>query len=132
MAIAVLRILAGSDDMQSDELEGFEREVRAALTSQTDWENIVLFSPTGQGVLNTHLPLCGPLPGSTRPGLIDRVAQTRAPAVSGLFRAPVRGTPLVEIAVPVLRAGAVKYVLSAYLSSGALARILVQQGVPAA
>jgi PAS domain S-box-containing protein len=129
--IAVLRILANSDDMQADDLKGFEREVRAALTSQTDWENIVLFSPTGQGVLNTHLPPGGPLPRSTRPELIDRVVRTRAPAVSGLFRAPVRGTPLVEIAAPVLRAGAVKYVLSAYLSSGALTTILAQQRMPA-
>lgn len=130
-AIAVLRILAGSDDMQRDDLKDFEREVRAALTSQTDWENIVLFSPTGHGVLNTHLPPGGPLPRSTRPELIDRVVRTRAPAVSGLFRAPVRGTPLVEIAVPVLRAGAVKYVLSAYLPTGALTAILAQQRMPA-
>jgi PAS domain S-box-containing protein len=129
--IAVLRILASSEDTQADDLKGFEREVRAALTNQTDWENIVLFSPTGGGVVNTHLPVGGPLPGSTRPELIDRVVRTRAPAVSGLFRAPIRGTPLVEIAVPVLRAGAVKYVLSAHLSSGALARILAQQRMPA-
>jgi hypothetical protein len=88
-AIAALRVLAGSDDMQVDDLKGFDREVRAALTSQTDWENIVLFSPTGWGVLNAHLPPGGPLPGSTRPELIDRVVRTRAPAVSGLFRAPV-------------------------------------------
>ncbi|MBI1727059.1 MAG: PAS-domain containing protein [Candidatus Rokubacteria bacterium] len=130
-AIAVLRILAGSDDMQADNLKGFEREVRAALTTQTDWENIVLFSPTGQGVLNARLPPGGPLPESTRPNLIDRVVRTRAPAVSGLFRAPVRGTLLVEVAVPVLRAGAVKYVLSACLSSGALTRILAQQRMSA-
>jgi PAS domain S-box-containing protein len=129
--IAVLRILADSDDMQTDNLEGFAREARAALTSQTDWENIVLFSPTGQGVLNTHFPLGGPLPRSTRPELIDRVMRTRAPAVSHLLRAPVKGTPFVEIAVPVLRAGAVKYVLSAYVSSDALARILAQERIPA-
>src|SRR3972149_4301195 len=44
---AVLRVLAGSDNMQADDLKGFERDIRAALRSQTDWENVVLFSPTG-------------------------------------------------------------------------------------
>lgn len=129
--VAVLRILASSRDIQEDDLKGFDREVRAALTIQTDWESIVLVSPTGSGILNTHLSPGDPLPGSTTPELIDRVVRTRAPAASGLSHAPVRGKPLVEIAVPVLRAGTVKYVLSAYLSSDALARILAQQRMPA-
>ena len=77
-AIAALRVLANSDDMQADDLKGFDRDVRLALTSQPDWENIALFSPTGRGILNAHLPPGGLVPASTRPGLIDRVEIGRA------------------------------------------------------
>jgi signal transduction histidine kinase/CheY-like chemotaxis protein len=127
---SVLKALATSEHLRSANLREFDRVARDVLSTQPEWQEVILYAPDGRNVINTARPFGAPLPLSGNPELIARVARTRAPAVSDLFTGRVTGGPRILAAVPVVHNGAAVYVLGASLAPNAFTGLLSRQKVP--
>ncbi|MBI3636076.1 MAG: response regulator [Candidatus Rokubacteria bacterium] len=127
---AALGALATSEHLATGDLKSFDRVARAALPARGEWETIVLYEPDGRQLMNLHRPFGSPLPSAGNPGLVARVVETRAAAVSGLFLGRVTGRQVVQVGVPVRRQADVAYVLCAVLGSQAFEAVLQQERLP--
>jgi len=108
--LIVLDALATSIDLDRPELEHFRRDAGRFMAAQPGWSNLMLFDPAGRDVAAV---------AATRAPTAEARAEVRAVALSG--RPSVldagdmaeAGGPLVTVSVPVVRAGRIRYVLSA-------------------
>ena len=126
--IAMLQALATSPAVDAGEMRHFDEQARALMGLQGI--HIVMRDMTGQQVINTRLPWGAALPKA----LLDAVrivAQTKQPYVSDLIIGAVTRTPLVAINVPVVRSGAVRYVLNASVPPQAIAAVVEGAGIEA-
>src|SRR5450830_1449065 len=127
--ITALRTLSVSDDIGAEDLAEFRRQATNvhAILPITE---IVLYDPaTRRQLLNTAAGADGPLdPGN--PELLERVMHTAQPMVSGMYRG-AGGAATITVAVPVLRDGAVRFILAAQVRPAALNPILAEQKIPA-
>src|SRR5262249_47353173 len=100
------------------------------LKSQPHWRTIILVAPDGQQIVNLLRPLGAPLPQVTDRESVEEVVRTGTPTIGSLVAAPVLGGVGFAIRVPVLRDGAVKYVLSAGLLPEGIGDVLAKQELP--
>jgi GAF domain-containing protein/ActR/RegA family two-component response regulator len=128
---SVLRALATADSLASGDLKAFDRQMRAVLASQPGWQNILLYDPSGQQLINTSRPFGEALPRTGNPELIARAVRERAPAISNLFRGSVLARPVVSVVVPVVAGDRVRYVLGMSFRPAVLSELLGAQGTPA-
>ena len=110
-----LEAIATLEDLDSGDLAQLYRKLRRVLQSRPNWHTITLHDPAGNQVLNLLNPFGDPLSESE----IEResfqaVIQSKRPETINFHRDPATG-PKVGYRVPVLRAGELKYVLSAEL-----------------
>jgi len=122
-----LETLATSEHLDSGDLRKFYSQAQRVLDTRQDWDTIVLVELPKRQVLNLKRPFGIPLPDVQNSAQLTRVVETRRPVVSDLFSGQVLGKPLVGIAVPVIRAGKVRYVLMSAVSPASLSRLLLQQ-----
>ncbi|WP_170299910.1 hybrid sensor histidine kinase/response regulator [Pseudoduganella buxea] len=127
--ITALRTLSVSDDLEEHDLAEFRRQASNvhAILPITE---IVLYDPaTRRQLLNTAAAPASPLdPGN--PELLQHVVRTAQPMVSGMYRG-AGGAATITVAVPVLRDGAVRFILAAQVRPAALNPILAEQKIPA-
>src|SRR5215813_7056767 len=124
-AITTLEALADTDYPDASDLGPFHALCQRVVRTQR-WSNVLLFDPTGRTLMHTGAPLGSLLAPARRPELVALVRDQRRPAVSDLFDG-VRNRSLVAVYVPVVRAGAVRFVLSASLSTADFAELLLAQ-----
>jgi signal transduction histidine kinase len=129
-SIRTLEAIATSEYLTSGDFRKFYAFAQDALRSIPGWESMALMDPAGRQILNLRSPFGTKLPPAAVPGVIRQVLATKAAAVSDLFLGTIVGTPLVVIAVPVIREGQVRYVLVSSTSPGFLATLLSQQKIP--
>lgn len=144
---SVLETLAASPSLAEGNLKRFRELCAGAVLGRRGvW--VILFDPSGQQVLNSSKPFGSPLPNPIRqtkpPGtdprypllhvggahLIRKVLSTGKPVVSDLFVALDSGEPKIGVALPILRDGAVAYVLEMSVKPDALLQIFRDQEVP--
>jgi PAS domain S-box-containing protein len=108
--LVVLEALATSIDLDRPDLEQFHRDAGRFMAAQPGWSNLMLFDRGGRDVARVS---------ATRSPTSDARAEVRAVALSGrpsvLDAADIAqaGEPVVTVSVPVVRAGRIRYVLSA-------------------
>jgi signal transduction histidine kinase/ActR/RegA family two-component response regulator len=108
-----LQAMAQSQLLTDEKLEAFYRECQRVLLTQLAWQTIILTSPAGQQLLNLYRPFGAPLPDDSDRKHFQQVRATLEPAVSDVFVGRVARHGVVDIAVPVLRDGRLKYILVA-------------------
>ena len=108
---AGMQMLASSPDLVAGDLPAFHQRARDAVRFQIA-DSYVLTDRAGRQILNTQVPYGTSLPMSRVPRDLDRVFQSRAPVLSGLFTGAVSGNPTIALGVPVLRGEDVIYSLS--------------------
>ena len=128
---SVLRALAAAEQLETGDLSGFHRLAQTVLHTQPDWENVLVYAPSGQQLVNSQMPFGTALPMSSNPDQIKRVVETWAPAVSNLFRRPIAGTSAAQVSVPVFEGARLKYILAATLRLTVLTDLLRKQELPA-
>ena len=112
--IAALRVLALSLALQHDDLKAFRQQAGSFLRDLPDGANLVLADPSGRQVLNMAVPEGAPLPMRVNMQALKEVIDTGRPVVTDLFVGAVLQRPLIAVDVPVMRSGAIVYVLSFY------------------
>ena len=130
-SIAIIVSLATSPSLTDDELEVFRDRSARILKSQPDWVTIHLALPSGQQVMNVLRPLGSDLPKQPRDlQSFERVLRTAKPAVGGLVHDPVTQRHEFVVRVPVVRDGAVKYVITALVKPQSMNELLAAQRLP--
>jgi hypothetical protein len=120
-----LRVLGSSEQLDAGDYAAFHRQCLRALDARDEWRTISLFDVTGHRILMTSERIGAPLPG-TPPALMagfEKLVATRTPDVSDLFQSPVTGQHVVSLGVPIVRDGAVRWVISAGMTPGSLGRL---------
>jgi signal transduction histidine kinase len=127
-AINVLQALATSPTLDSGDLAAFHAEGRRIQATQPGWYTVVLGSLDGLQLVSTRLSWGTPLQRVVEFDSFRRLVETRAPTV-GVIRRPPAGGPehVFPIRVPVVRAGALKYTLSAIVNVDSLTRVVPRQ-----
>jgi signal transduction histidine kinase len=130
--VGTLRALSASSSLESGSLDAFYDESRRVLASQPDWRNILLLDASGQQLVNLRLPYGTQLPRETDMYL-DRfrsVVQSKSLMIGGVAPGPDSNVMGIAVRLPLLRDGAVRYVLQFILKPEAMARLLARQGYP--
>ena len=132
----VLSALAASRNLELDDLRAFHAEATRVLASQPDWLTIILALPSSRQLVNALLPFGADLPQTVERRSFDNVVHTGHAALGYLSLGTIteRGVPkqvnAFPIRVPVVRNGAVRYVLSAVVKPRAISELLSAQRLP--
>jgi signal transduction histidine kinase len=114
--IDALEALAGLNDLTTGDIPAFYERSQLARQQHPYWNNIALIDANGQQIANTARPFGADLPSVANFDFVQRLIGTRQPVVSDLIEGPVVGKPIIVVLVPVLREGALKYILSAVVN----------------
>jgi signal transduction histidine kinase/ActR/RegA family two-component response regulator len=131
-SITTLEALATSEFLDRRDYGAFLKQAQRVMESQTrhGWLTVHLAEPDGIPLLNSLSSDGGP-PPLLEIATVKETATSRRPIVSDLLPGGIKGRPAFAVRVPVIRGGAVKYVLSATLSADSMAKPLQsQQDVP--
>ncbi len=130
-SIRALEVLATSDLLSRGDLVAFHAQATRAIDAQDVWYVLALTDPSGQLLLNTVRPFGALLPRIDDRDYYQRLTATGRPAVSDLVAGRTTGQMNVTVAVPVLREGALRYILFAAIKPEGLGRILAEEKIPA-
>lgn len=125
---SALQVLAALDVYDPLDTQRLHRLASRLMTGQTGWYAISLTEPTGNIVFDTTAP--GHTQQAGEREWLQSVVRARHSAVSNLFGDPAAGWHFYMIAVPVIDAGRVKYVLAAKVHAKILSAILLRQRAP--
>jgi len=107
--ITILRTLATSEALEGEDWRTFYKQAKAGLQGRA---YLVLVDASGRQVVNTYVPY-GQQPAMTGdPETVRRILATKAPVVSNLFTSLVVKKPVVNVSIPILEGGQVRYVMS--------------------
>jgi signal transduction histidine kinase len=109
------------------EFHAYAVEVAA---EQRDWDQLLLLAPDGEAVLDTRRPF-GADTGPREALPVAEAVRSLAPVVSDIYASAPNGAPAVAVLVPVVREGAVRWVLAARLDDVALSELLTTIELPA-
>ena len=124
-SVTTLAASVALDDPGQD-LERFEREARRAAVG-LGTSIILMDAGSLRQIINTALPEGAPA-GAVSAADFRAVTETGRPFVSDLVLGAVARTPVVGVAVPVERGGAIRFVLAARLELPRLGTLLASQG----
>ncbi len=131
-SIATLLALSTLPALDDGDFAAFRVRAERILATQPAWSNINLAMPSGQQVMNLQRPPGAPLPDSSQfDADWQDAVERRAPVVSDLVVSPITGQWDYAVRVPVLRDGAVRFVLSAVVRPESLSKLLQAQNIPA-
>jgi signal transduction histidine kinase/ActR/RegA family two-component response regulator len=124
-AITALEALGQSEHLDAMRLAPFyalcDRVVR-----QRGWVNLILFEADGRALMQTSVPLGTPRPPTRRPELFQQMRVDRRAVVSNLFDGALTRN-IVSVYVPVVRDGAVRWVLAVGLRASDVGDLLRAQ-----
>lgn len=122
---AALIALASSPHLVTGDLAAFDLQARDLVRS-SNLANVLLTDMKGQQLTNTRLAVGSTLPAYGGLELLQNVITTQRTVVSDLFIGRVLNAPLISIGVPVKRAGALVYVLTASILPKQIEKVLTK------
>jgi PAS domain S-box-containing protein len=123
-SLAGLMGLATSDDLDSADLGKFYEQARLAREAHRRWLTVALVDPSGRQALNLMHPLGSALPSLAALEAFQRTLETREPQISDLVVDPTTARRVIAVTLPLLRDGAVRRVLIAFLTPDGFASTL--------
>ena len=124
----VLGTLATSPLIASENFVGFHAQARAAVANQ----NLVVLlhdAITKQQLVNTFVDYGTTLPTTGDPATFDRVLSTKRVEVSDLFMSLVSKEPAIDIALPIIKSGNVRYLLKLALTPDHFWQIIAEHSL---
>jgi signal transduction histidine kinase len=130
VTVGVLELLAQSPNLATGNLAAFHAEASRAVASRPAWQNVLLFAPDGQQLVNTNVPWGAPLARVNDPASLAEVVRTARPVVGNLVVGQVRGRLAFPVRVPIVRDKRVVMVLTAAVRPDSLQDLLVRAFPP--
>jgi PAS domain S-box-containing protein len=129
-SIAALTMLATSEALDTGDLRRFYEQARRGRQTHPEWISVVLIDATGRPLLNLLEPLGTPLPSLASIEVFERTRRSLRPETSNLFFGPTSRRWLISVNVPLLRAGALRYVLTATITPDRFTSLLAAAQIP--
>src|SRR5262245_15880434 len=107
-----LQVLAGSQALQREDVEGFRRNVEVFLTRFPEGSSISLADRSGRHVFNSNVRGGDPLPPRANREAIEHVFRTGMPFYSNLFVGSISRQRIIAVSIPVFRQGEIVYEMS--------------------
>jgi signal transduction histidine kinase len=126
-----LGVLANSEQLKRGDLRALHAEARRVLALQPYWVNVRLVSADKAPIFDAVRPFGEPAPEVVDPEPLERAISTRALAIGNVTTDPATGQPTVRVRLPILRGGAVRYVLTVALDAELFGDVLRAQQLPA-
>ncbi|AKJ04976.1 signal transduction histidine kinase [Archangium gephyra] len=124
-SIRTLQALAESDHLDHGDLEAFYAQCERVRRTQPAWKQVLLISTDGRLLLNTSYAWGTPLPPVAEQGSFARVLETHQPIVGDIaVGRGARRALAFPVRVPVMRGGALRYVLTAVITPESLTDIV--------
>ncbi|HET9577757.1 MAG TPA: sensor histidine kinase, partial [Usitatibacter sp.] len=128
-SMSALEVLANSTRLDANDEEGFRRAIARTLPQQPDWRAVILADPSGAPLVHSGVPHGSAMPPLAERASFERVLRERKPVV-GQLASQSGGTWVVPLRVPVIRDGAVRYVLTAAVRAESLLGVIRRQRLP--
>jgi signal transduction histidine kinase len=129
-AIGVLETLAASTELQAGRFAEFQ-ELARRVAQQQGWRAVIVADATGRVLLNSGQPLAvtgvQPVDGDS----MRRAIGSRQPVVGGMFEGRFGMGAAFAVRVPVLRDGALAFVLSGVIPAERVQGVVARQNIPA-
>jgi signal transduction histidine kinase/ActR/RegA family two-component response regulator len=129
-SVTTLRALATTRSLERGDLAAFHEDARRLLAGQPGWVTIILIAPSGTRVIDATIPFGQPLPPLREGETVEEVVRTAGPAIGPVTYSPLRRVYAVPVRVPVMRNGAVAYVLTGVVETSAIGALLGRQKLP--
>ena len=126
-SIKRLEVLGNEESLRAERWADFHRETRRLVAVSDDWTNLLVFSQSGDALVNVRIPDGQPLPQYESVDYVQSVIREGRPMVSNLFVSPTTGEPVVHVAVPIVREGKPTLVLAASLDLSDFDRLVFDQ-----
>ncbi len=123
--LTVLETLATSELLQEDRLAAFHSRAKAALRNRD--VHVLLLDTEFNQLLNTRVPYGTTLPKTADLKSAEIVAKSRRSYVSDAFIGRVSGERVVNVEIPVLRDGELRYVLLIAFNVERIGKIIAQE-----
>jgi two-component sensor histidine kinase len=122
--ITILHTLATSQALRGEDWPTFYGQAKAGLQGRA---YLVLVDANGRQLVNTYVPY-GQQPAMTGdPETVQRIAESKTPVVSNLFVSLVVKEPVLNVSIPILQDGQLRYVMSLGLLPDDLVALLTSQ-----
>jgi two-component sensor histidine kinase len=125
--VASLRTLALSEDLQRGDIERFRHLANVFVSQFTPESALVVADRDGRQLLNTRVAEGESLPPRRNQAGTEEIFRSGQPAFSRVFIGSVANKPIITVDVPVMRDGAVVYVLAFNPPIGLFQRTIEQQ-----
>ncbi len=126
--------LATSQNISTGNLALFQAQASPVLNDLQDQEvlfsNIVLSDAAGQQLVNTRTVFGTALPRHGNEAFVQKIVSNGLPAVSDLFTGNVSGVKVVNVGIPIRSGGRVSHVLTAAISTKAMADVVKRHNFP--
>ncbi|HEX6296521.1 MAG TPA: ATP-binding protein [Burkholderiales bacterium] len=129
-SMTTLQALAASRHLDEGELREFHRDAMRVLPTQPGWTSMSLATPQGEQLLRVPDEFGDKLPAPSGLESFTQVLRTGKPAVRPLRRDTVSGRWEFGAHVPVVRYGAIRYVLTAAIDPRKIGALLEAQRLP--
>lgn len=128
-SMAVLEILSTTSLIDDGDLRGFRERARRAVARQRNWQAVVMFDAAGKPVISSAVEYGAPLPPVVEAESLQVAIAKGEPLVGSLAKGPA-GRWGFPVRYPVVRDGAVRYVLTAIVDPAAILEVLMATRVP--
>ncbi len=125
----VLDALATSSALDTADTAAFYRIAQPVAATRVHWRAIVLARPDGTVLVHTGYPPGRSDMAIAEPESFEHLVQGKSPLVGALRRGP-RGEYGVPVRVPVIRDGALRFVLTGAINPEAFLEVIQRQRVP--
>jgi signal transduction histidine kinase/CheY-like chemotaxis protein len=125
--ITSLQAIAANSHLAAGDLRAFHAELRRALLSQRDWENVILSDASGRELLVGNKPFGEQLPEDADPDSLKLAVSTREPTVGSIRRWASTGRYAVAVRLPIVEGPRVAYVLSGVVAPAAFETLIQRQ-----
>jgi len=129
-SVSVLEAMAASPFIDGADLHAFDDLARRIVGTRVNWQRVILADAAGRPLLNTEASLDAASPETGEDSSFELMTRLRKPVVGRLIEGE-RGDFFFAVRVPILRDGAVRYVLSALVKPENVLAVVQRQRLPA-
>ena len=129
--ITAMQVMATGHSLDSGNLTHFVERARRVMAEHPAWLDVVLVDPHTHLIIEGALPRPDPPPVSSAPAAIDSVVATAKPLIVGAFaKGKIIDKPMILLMTPIIRDGAVRYVMTVVLDPVVISGIFAEQHLP--
>lgn len=128
-ALEAFALAKSLQDMEDSRLAAVHASARLLRAASPDWRGVVLAKPDGSVVFGSESEFGQSFVKTVETASLSEVVRNRAPGIGPMVSGP-RGNIGFTVRIPVMRAGEVRYVLTAIVSTDTVLDVIERQQVP--